>query len=63
MIDWTLKTFEAMDLPPKILLAGPSLGGWIASIYASFCPDRVEALFLASPCGTRPYDPETYDIY
>ena len=63
MIDWTLKTFEAMDLPPKILLAGQSIGCWIISIYASFCPDRVEALFLASPGGTRPYDPETYDIY
>ena len=32
-------------------------------MYASFRPERVEALFLASPGGTRPYDPETYDIY
>ena len=63
MIDWILKAFEALELPPKFLLTGYSYGGWVASIYASFCPDRVEALFLASPGGTRPYDPATYDIH
>ena len=51
-----------MDLPEKILLAGHSHGGWTASLYASQFPERVESLFLLSPAGTAPYNPDTYDI-
>ena len=63
IIDWILKTFEALDLPPKFLLAGKSYGGWLASLYASFHPEKVEALFLISPAGTEAYNEETYDPY
>ena len=61
-MDWTLKLFKELDLPEKILLAGHSHGGWVASLYASHFPERVESLFLVSPAGTTAYDPETYDI-
>ena len=58
-----MKTFEALNLPPKFLLAGHSFGGWLASIYASFRPERVESLFLISPAGTEAYNENTYDLY
>ena len=61
--EWILKAFEALPLPDdKILLCGHSWGGWIASIYASYHPDRVESLFLISPLGTETYNEETYDL-
>ena len=63
MIEWILKTFDALNLPEQFLLCGHSIGGWIASIYASHCPERVESLFLISPAGTMPYDEETYNPY
>ena len=62
-IEWILKTFDALELPEKFLLYGHSMGGWIASIYASLVPHRVESLLLLSPGGTEHYNEETYDPY
>ena len=33
------------------------------SLYASHNIDRIEALWLISPAGTYPYDPENFDQY
>ena len=62
-ISWIQKVFDALDLPPKFLLAAHSFGGHLAATYASLNIDRIEALFLMSPAGTLPYDPENYDPY
>ena len=59
---WAQKAFEALKLPPKILLAGHSFGGHLAATWASQNIDRVEALFLMSPGGMHPYDPSE-DVY
>ena len=61
MIEWLIKVFNTLDLPDKFHLAGHSAGGWLASIYASARPERIETLFLISPGGTEAYDEETYD--
>ena len=63
MTEWILKTFDALQLPDKFLICGHSMGGWIASIYASHRPERVKSLLLISPAGTEAYDEETYDPY
>ena len=63
LIEWLVKLFNALDLPETFFLAGHSCGGWLASLYASTCPKRVEQLFLISPGGTEPYDEKTYDPY
>ena len=63
MVDFIEQVFDNIDLPPKFYLAGHSYGGWMSSIYASKHPDRVSKLFLISPAGTQPYDPQTYDPY
>jgi cardiolipin-specific phospholipase len=62
-IDWIVKTVDALDLPDKFLLAGHSYGGWIASVYASHRPERVEQLFLISPAGLEAYNEKTYDPF
>ena len=48
-------------MPEKFLLTGHSCGGYLASLYASAVPKRIEKLFLISPGGMTPYDEETYD--
>ena len=50
-IEWLNRYFAKLDLPPKILLAGHSMGGLAASTWASHNIDKVEALFLMSPAG------------
>ena len=56
LLEQTKQTIEQLDLPDKFLLAGHSIGGYLASLYASQNPERVEALFCISPAGTEPYD-------
>ena len=63
LTEWIQKAFDALPLPPKFLLAGNSFGGVIVSLYASHNIDRIEALWLISPAGTYPYDPENFDQY
>ena len=35
MMDFIVKTIDALDLPPKFLLAGHSYGGYLANLYVS----------------------------
>lgn len=39
------------------------MGGYLAALYASAHPERVESLFCISPAGMEPYDAETYDPF
>ena len=61
LIEWLGKVFDTLKIPDKVHVAGHSAGGYLASLYASSRPERVESLFLISPGGTEPYDEETYD--
>ena len=63
LIEWLGKLFDALKLPDKFLLSGHSAGGYMAALYASTWPERVESLFLISPGGTEPYDEKTYDPF
>lgn len=63
MLEWMEKVFEKIDVPQTFLLSGHSVGAWLAALYASKCPERVESLFMMSPAGTIPYNPKTYDPY
>lgn len=62
-LEWMEKVIQELDLPDKFLLSAHSHGGWLASLYASYHPERIEAMFLISPAGLMPYDPATYDPY
>ena len=62
-LDWIEKVIDKLELPEKFFICGHSYGGWLSSLYASQHPERIEALFLNSPGGMMPYDPETYDPY
>ena len=59
--EFMIKTIDALELPDKFLISGHSYGGWLAALYASLRPERIESMFLVSPCYMQPYDPETYD--
>ena len=61
MLDFMVKTIDALDLPDKCLLAGHSYGGFLVSLYASQRPERVESLFLISPAFFEPFEPESFD--
>ena len=63
-IDFMLKTMDALSdsLPEKFYLGGHSYGGYLSSLYASFKPERVEALFLISP-AIESYKPDQYNPY
>ena len=63
LTEWMLKAIEAFNLPEKFYLSGHSMGGYLASLYASKCPERISSLFLISPGGTEPYNEATYDPY
>jgi len=63
MLEWLEKVMAKLDLPDKFLLSGHSFGGWLSSLYASHHPEKIEAMFLQSPAGMMPYDPDTYDPY
>ena len=63
MREWIVKVIDALPLPETFLLAGHSIGGWLASQYASQHPNRVESLFLMSPAGTEAFDQKTWDPY
>ena len=63
LIDWIVRVMDALNLPDKFLLTGWSMGGWMFCQYESKRPERVESLFLISPAGCEPYNPETYDPY
>ena len=41
LIEWLCKVFDELELPEKVLIAGHSAGGYLASLYASSRPDRV----------------------
>ena len=59
-MEYLKKIFEELDLPEKFLLTGHSCGAYLAALYASAVPERVEQLFLISPGGMTPYDEKTY---
>jgi pimeloyl-ACP methyl ester carboxylesterase len=61
--EWAEKTFRALDLPERFFLVGKSWGTYLASLYASMHPERIEGLFLLSPNCTRKYDLATYTPY
>ena len=61
MIDFMLKTMDALNPPEKFYLSGHSYGGYMAALYTCMRPERVEKLFLASPAMIEPYDPAYYD--
>ena len=42
VLDWTLKAFDALELPEKFLLMGHSYGGYMVALYAAHRPERVE---------------------
>ena len=42
LIEWLGKVFDALELPETILLAGHSCGGYLASLYASTWPERID---------------------
>lgn len=48
-----VEAFAAKVLPPRFLLAGQSLGGWIALHYALLHPARVSRLILINNAGIR----------
>ena len=56
LLDQTKQTIEQLDLPDKFLLAGRSMGGYLAALYASQHPDRIKSLFCISPAGMEPYE-------
>lgn len=55
------RAIDAMDLPETFLLAGHSYGGWLAALYATERQQRVESLFLLSPCNLETRDPDNYE--
>jgi len=67
MVELWKQTVDVMtengDLPPKFYLTAHSAGGLYAMLYASFHPERIEALFLQSPAGSEEYNEATYDPY
>lgn len=67
IVEWWKQYVDTLtengDLPPKFYLTAHSAGGLQAMLYASFCPERIEALFLQSPAGSEEYNEVTYDPY
>ena len=51
IVEWWEKVIEALDsdLPEKFYLSGHSAGGFQCMVYASYHPQRIEAMFLQSP--------------
>ena len=60
MKDFMIRTIDALELPPKFLISGHSYGNYLACLYASLKPERIESIFLVSPCYMNPYNPDTY---
>jgi pimeloyl-ACP methyl ester carboxylesterase len=56
-----LDVLEQLDLE-NVLLAGASLGGWVAAEIAVRCCERLRGLILVDPLGIKPGDRETRDI-
>ena len=54
------KSMGALDLPERFFLVGHSMGGYLASLYASQNPRRIKALFCISSAGMETYDPQNY---
>ena len=52
---------DALELPQKFYISGHSYGNYLACLYASLKPERIESIFLNSPCYMNPYDPKTYN--
>ena len=63
MTEYMGKIIDGLELPEKFLLSGHSCGGYLATLFASKWPERVDQLFLISPGGTEPYDEESYEPY
>jgi len=49
---WLDDLFNGLGLSNNINLLGPSYGGWLASQYALYCPERVNKVVLIAPAGT-----------
>ena len=61
-ISFITQTMEQLDLPDRFYLAGHSYGAYLASLYASLNPERVESLFMLSPACMETYDPDNYNL-
>jgi pimeloyl-ACP methyl ester carboxylesterase len=55
--------FDQLGLDAPFDLAGHSLGGWIASLFAVFHGRRVRRLALACPAGLRVPEHPTLDLF
>ena len=53
VVTWWEKLIDTLtrecDLPAKFYLSGHSAGGYQIMLYASYHPERIEAMFLQSP--------------
>lgn len=61
--DFAIHYDELLDLlgVDKVHLVGHSLGGWLASEFASFYPNRLSSLTLFTPTGLRLLDVRSID--
>lgn len=50
-VKWLDDLFNALNLGNNISLLGGSYGGWLASQYALFAPDRLNKVVLVAPAG------------
>lgn len=56
------RTMEALGLD-RVVLAGCSVGGWLAAELAAWFPERFEALVLISALGLRVEGAPVYDLF
>lgn len=55
-VKWLDELFNALGLGNNINLLGASYGGWLASQYALYAPERLNKVVLVAPAGTiRPF--------
>ncbi len=52
LVGWLNELFDALGLEKNINLLGLSLGGWMASLYALDCPERLKKIVLLAPANT-----------
>ena len=62
MMKWLEQMDEEEELPAQFYLHGHSYGGYIGSLFACACPNRIAALFLNSPAGPEGI-PAEFDVY
>ncbi len=52
IVGWLNELFDALGLEKNIHLLGLSLGGWMAGLYARYCPERLKKIVLLAPANT-----------